>query len=119
MGLIVRAVSLACSAALAGISTPGYAQPNYSYSTFERDYSSDFCREQAPGAFQSGGWTNVHASGQPSLSFAGDKGELAGLVICLSRSWTQSVVVIFVTGGEGDAATNARDQLAAYMKRWS
>ena len=111
---------------LIGFSTPASAGPDLSYATVDRDYDTDSCLTYARAAFPSIGWTNVHSSGQPSLSISADNDKLSGIIMCLGGRYLGpdsphdfgSLVVVVVAGGDDDIASNARGQLVNYMKRW-
>jgi hypothetical protein len=122
MRTFVLAAAILATLSLIGFSKPASAGPPLSYATIDRDYSTDSCRTRAKAAFLSMGWTNVQSSGQPSLSISADNDKVSAVIICLGGRYLNpdfgSLVVIVVAGGRDDIASNARDQLVNYMKRW-
>lgn len=72
------------------------------------DYDQDACVQRAQASFVDDGWQSVAPNG---YSVTADRGPLSGVIVCLYQSITQSVPVIVVAGGDGDAASDEANSL--------
>jgi hypothetical protein len=88
------------------------AGPALSYWSHEADYDQDSCTQRAQASFTADGWQGLQTSGPSVL---GDRGPLSGVIVCLSESLTQSIPVVVVTGGDGNAASDEADRLKYQM----
>ena len=63
--------------------------------------------EQARNALVRDGWQNL----QGEYAILGDRGPLSAVIVCLDYSLTQSLAVVVVSGGDGNAASDEADRL--------
>ena len=66
----------------------------------------------AQASFSADGWQSLHPSG---FAVSANRGPLAGVIICLDESLTQSIPVVVVTGGDGNAASDEANRLQYQM----
>jgi opacity protein-like surface antigen len=76
------------------------------------DYDQDSCAQRAQASFAANGWQSVQPNG---YSIMADRGPLAGVIVCLPESLTQSIPVGVVSGGDGNAASDEADRLKYQM----
>jgi hypothetical protein len=96
------------------VSPPAYANPALSEWSDLNDYDQDVCVQRARATFAGDGWQNVQLSG---YSISADRGPLSGVIVCLGygASLTQSVAVVVVAGGDGNAAADEGSRLKRQM----
>jgi hypothetical protein len=92
-----------------------HAGPAMSYLSYTADFDQDACTQRAQASFDDDGWTSVVPS---EHAVDADRGPLSGVIVCVYDSFTQSIPVIVVTGGDGnaDAADAAADSLKNQMQ---
>ena len=118
MRILPTAAAAALVTSLVAVSIPSHASPAMSRSSDDVDYAQDICMQRAEGAFAREGWTNIHLGGTPALGIVGDKGRLAGLILCLDRviGADHAIAVVLVTGGDENLAPSERARLQYYMR---
>ena len=75
-------------------------------------YSQDACAQRAQASFSHDGWHSVSPNGYTIMA---DRGPLSGVIVCMYQSLSQSVPVIVVAGGDGDAASDEAAALKSQM----
>ena len=96
------------------IGTPtAHAGPALSELSDEIDYNQDACAQRAQASFSNDGWNGVSANGPTVVA---DRGPLSGVIACIYMSLTQSVPVIVVAGGDGNAASDEAAALKSQMR---
>ncbi len=106
----LAAAGLALSLAVG--SPAAQAGPALSFWSHEADYDQNACVQRAQASFAADGWQRLQPSGTAVMA---DRGPLAGVIVCLNESLTQSVPVVVVTGGDGNAASDEADSLKHQM----
>ena len=92
------------------IGTPtAHAGPALSELSDVADYNQD-ARAQA--SFSNDGWHGVSPNGYTVMA---DRGPLSRVIVCMYQSLTQSVPVIIVAGGDGNAASDEATALKSQM----
>jgi hypothetical protein len=89
------------------VSTTAWAGPAMSeWSGHSDDYDQDICVPRAQGVFAADGWQAIQPTGYVIMA---DRGPLSGMIVCLDYggSLTQSVAIVVVSGGDGNAAADA------------
>jgi hypothetical protein len=76
------------------------------------DYNQDDCAQRAQASFSNDGWHGVSPNGYTVMA---DRGPLSGVIVCMYQSLTQSVPVIVVAGGDGNAASDEATALKSQM----
>jgi hypothetical protein len=105
------------AAAAVGLSvatgTPtAHAGPALSEVSDVANYSQDDCTQRAQSSLSNDGWQGVAANGH---SVTADRGPLSGVIVCIYQSLTQSVPVIVVSGGDGNAASAEANALKSQL----
>jgi hypothetical protein len=72
----------------------------------------DACAQRAQASLANDGWHGVSANGYTVMA---DRGPLSGVIVCMYQSLTQSVPVIVVAGGDGNAASDEATALKSQM----
>jgi hypothetical protein len=80
-----------------------HAGPAMSEHSDVADYDQDACAQRAQASFSNDGWSSVSPNGYTIMA---DRGPLSGVIVCMYQSLTQSVPVIVVAGGAGNAASD-------------
>jgi hypothetical protein len=68
--------------------------------------------QRAQASFSNDGWHGVAPNGYAVMA---DRGPLSGVIVCMYQSLTQSVPVIVVAGGDGNAASDEAAALKSQM----
>jgi hypothetical protein len=105
------------AAAAAGLSvatgTPmAHAGPALSEISDVANYNQDECTQRAQSSLANDGWQGIAANGH---SITADRGPLSAVIVCVYQSLTQSVPVIVVSGGNGNAASAEADALKSQL----
>jgi hypothetical protein len=112
----VLRLTVLASAALAlslATGTPmAHAGPALSELSDVADYNQDACAQRARASLVGDGWQSVASNGYTIMA---DRGPLSGVIVCLYQSLTQSIPVIVVAGGDGDAASAEATALKSQM----
>jgi hypothetical protein len=103
----------AVSLSLAIGAPTAHAGPALSELSDEIDYNQDACAQRAQASFSNDGWNGVSANGPTVVA---DRGPLSGVIACIYMSLTQSVPVIVVAGGDGNAASDEAAALKSQMR---
>jgi hypothetical protein len=95
------------------IGTPmAHAGPALSELSDAADYNEDACAQRAQASFANDGWYGVSPNGYTVMA---DHGPSSGVIVCTYQSLTQSVPVIVVAGGDGNATSDEAAALKSQM----
>lgn len=89
-----------------------HAGPAMSELSDVADYNQDACAQRAQASFSNDGWHGVSPNGYTIMA---DRGPLSGVTVCMYQSLSQSVPVIVVAGGDGNAASDEAAALKSQM----
>ena len=89
-----------------------HAGPALSELSDVADYDQGACAQRAQASLVGDGWQSVAPNG---YTVTADRGPLSGVIVCLYQSLTQSVPVIVIAGGDGNAASAEATALKSQM----
>jgi hypothetical protein len=102
----------ALALSLATATPMAHAGPALSELSDVADYDQGACAQRAQASLVGDGWQSVAPNG---YTVTADRGPLSGVIVCLYQSLTQSVPVIVIAGGDGNAASAEATALKSQM----
>jgi hypothetical protein len=89
-----------------------HAGPAMSELSYTADFDQDACVQRAQVSFGNDGWQGVSTNGYTIMA---NRGPLSGVIVCLNQSLTQSIPVIVVAGGNGNAGDDEANALKSQL----
>jgi hypothetical protein len=102
----------ALALSLATATLTAHAGPALSELSDVADYDQGACAQRAQASLVGDGWQSVAPNG---YTVTADRGPLSGVIVCRYQSLTQSVPVIVIAGGDGNAASAEATALKSQM----